>query len=133
MTDADGQRWVSLQEAARHLGKSTDAVRSLLRRDKLPKQRGNDGSWLVGIRDDQSADGQATADDRQETVKLQELVSELREEVAELRQALVKAEAERETAQQVAAERVALREDRIAELRQEVERLRRPWWRRVWS
>jgi hypothetical protein len=57
MTNDDGLSWLPLLEAAMRLGKSTDAVRSLIRRDRVPTRKGNDGRLLVGV---PTVDGQAT-------------------------------------------------------------------------
>ena len=39
--------WVTLSEAASRTGRHIDAVRSLVRRRKLPARKGNNGAWLV--------------------------------------------------------------------------------------
>jgi hypothetical protein len=72
-TADDDLIWLPLPEAAARLGKSTGAVRSMVRRDKLVTRKGNDGGVLVGV-SPTVGDGHATAGDQatngQATVEL---------------------------------------------------------------
>src|SRR3954451_8521950 len=54
-TVSNGNAFVTVQEAARRMGRSVDAVRSALRRGTLLGFKGNDGEWRVHL----------PADDRQ--------------------------------------------------------------------
>ena len=144
-----------LLEAAMRIGKSTDALRSMTRRDKLPTRKGNDGRLLIGVPPvhGQLADGLMTvadqSGDRRATAELRLTLEELREELFEARVALARAEEKRdaaernaekarETAQkiadaQVAAARadVAARDHLITELKALLAITRKPWWRRL--
>jgi predicted nucleic acid-binding Zn-ribbon protein len=138
MTDDDELSWLPLLEAAMRLGKSTDAVRSMIRRDRLLTRKGNDGRLLVGVPPvkgqaangltavgDQANDGQATA------AQLRWAVEELREELMETREQLAGTKAALEAA-------VAVRKAEVGALRELADRLtaeladaRRPWWRKL--
>jgi hypothetical protein len=39
--------WITLSEAAERTGRHIDALRSLVRRKRLPARKGNGGQWLV--------------------------------------------------------------------------------------
>jgi hypothetical protein len=144
MTEDDGLSWLPLLEAAARLGKSTDAVRSLVRRDRLPSRKGNDGGRLIGVPPvaGRPADGQATATDQASDghlmVELWSTIEELRDELMETREQLASARAALEAAQGVAAARVdAVKAEAVAlrelcdRLTAELEDARRPWWRRL--
>jgi hypothetical protein len=140
MTDDGELSWLPLLEAAMRLGKSTDAVRSMIRRDRLLTRKGNDGRLLVGVPPvkgqaangltavgDQANDGQATA------AQLRWAVEELREELMETREQLAGTKAALDAA-------VAVRKAEVGALRELADRLtaelaetRRPWWRRWFS
>jgi hypothetical protein len=136
--DGGGPSWLPLLEAAMRLGKSTDAVRSMIRRDRLPIRKGNDGRLLVGVPTvkGRSADGLTAvggqADDGQTTAaQLRWTVEELREELMEAREQLAGTKAALEAA-------VAVRKAEVGALRELADRLtaeladaRRPWWRRL--
>ena len=137
MTVDDGLSWLPLLEAAMRLGKSTDATRSMIRRDRLPTRKGNDGRLLVGV---PPADGQATdglptviaqSADGQTTADLRWALEEVREELMEVREQLAGTKASLEAAETIRkAETGALRElaDRLTA---ELAEARRPWWRRL--
>jgi hypothetical protein len=138
MADDDGLVWLPLPEAATRLGKSTDAVRSLVRRNKLRTQTGNDGRPRVAVpAGDSQAPVEGRLDDGQTT-------AELTNELMELRERLGRAEERADAAERVAAAKIdaaqadvrAVREQldrelaRVARLEEELRELRRPWWRR---
>src|SRR3954464_10661968 len=82
MTDDDGLVWLSMPEAAVRLGRSTDAVRSLVRRNKLRTQAGNDGRPRVAVPvGDNQPPGAARSEDGQTTADLTAEVMELRERI----------------------------------------------------
>jgi hypothetical protein len=119
------------------LGKSTDAVRSLIRRDRVPTRKGNDGRLLVGVPtvDGQATDGLSTVIDQladsRATAELRFTVEALREELMEAREQLAGTKASLEAAVAIRkAETGALRElcDRLTA---ELLEVRRPWWRRL--
>jgi hypothetical protein len=150
-TAGDDLVWLPLPEAAVRLGKSTDAVRSMLRRGKLASRKGNDGGVLVGV-PPAFGDGQATVEDQsldgRATAELRATADELKAEVLELRERLARAEGEAAKAREVAeakieaARAVAVadvataraegeaKEQVIAELRAMLAEARKPWWRR---
>jgi hypothetical protein len=109
MAGDDGLTWLPLQEAATRLGKSSDAVRSLVRRDCLTARKGNNGGLLVAVPTDldQSGNGHATAADRQGdgqlTAGLRDTIAELQAEVLEARVPQARAEAERDGLRATAA------------------------------
>ena len=130
---------VTVQEAARRLGRSVDAIRSSLRRGMLSGHKGNDGEWRVYL----------PPDDRQDDVEPSAaaiLQQELDRTRAELQQAHDSAEAWRRQAEdgKVTAAELRTRAEllqqaldrelaRSAELADELRDLRRPWWRRLLS
>jgi hypothetical protein len=155
MTNTDELSWLPLLEAGMRLGKSTDAVRSMIRRDKLATRKGNDGRLLIGVPpvEGQAGDGQATvidpSGDGHTTAELLLTLEELREELFEARVALARAEEKRdaaernakaaqETAQRIAEAQVAAakadaaaRDHLITELKTLLAVAQRPWWRRL--
>ena len=50
-TEADDAAapWITLSEAAVRTGRHVDALRSLVRRKRLPARKGNGGQWLVQL------------------------------------------------------------------------------------
>jgi hypothetical protein len=155
MTNTDELSWLPLLEAGMRLGKSTDAVRSMIRRDKLATRKGNDGRLLIGVPpvEGQAGDGLATvidpSGDGHTTAELRLTLEELREELFEARVALARAEEKRdaaernakdaqETAQRIAEAQVAAakadaaaRDHLITELKTLLAVAQRPWWRRL--
>jgi hypothetical protein len=140
--------WLTLAEAAERTGRHIDALRTMARRGKLERRKGNSGQWLVRLPTDglpRSDGGGDLAIDQ----GLAEVVAELREEVTELRVALAKSEAGHEAmlaqvkaegearAARAEAERDTAREallaerERVVKLDRQLEELRRPWWRRL--
>jgi hypothetical protein len=127
-----------LVEAAVKLGKSTEAVRSLIRRGRLKAMRGNSGTLLVEVPPDlvRSDDRSNVNDDRMADVMFE--LDHWREaaHLAEVAQA--RAEAERDAARATAAAETAAKDQVIGELRAmlgemraELAEARRPWWRRL--
>jgi hypothetical protein len=154
-SDAGGKPWLTLSEAAARSGRHIGALRSLVRRGRLPARKGNGGQWLVQLPDEpmaepDAASGSATGS----AIGLADgyAMAELTAEVAELREQLARAEVEREAARAVATAEiaaaktsaaaevkaaretalaeVAAKDQVIAELRAMLAEARRPWWRR---
>jgi chromosome segregation ATPase len=128
-----------LAEAAQRLGRSREAVRSLIRRGRLATVRGNDGKVLVAVPTElaEAADRSRPEDD----------LADLRERAheAELAQAEAEAElkvrleqldalkAELATRQEQLVElkgELAAARAEVAQLKVELAEARRPWWRR---
>jgi hypothetical protein len=128
-----------LVEAAVRLGKTTEAVRSMVRRGRLSAVKGNDGRLLVAVppeldraavvADDRSKPGARPADEQ-----LARLLAERDEALLEadhlremLRDALVARAEARARREAEAAAKDAL----IEELKAMLAEARRPWWRRL--
>jgi hypothetical protein len=143
--DTDGTATVA--EAARLLGKSTDAIRSALRRGTMEGYRDNQGEWRIpwaSLPEDGHAADSDSADalellrqeldrTRAELEQAQRQASDRQATVAELRErvAWLKGEAAGHNAM------VTTLRDALADLAQrldlataELRELRRPWWRR---
>jgi hypothetical protein len=96
--DAGGDApWLTLAEAAERSGRHIDAIRTMARRGKLERRKGNAGQWLVKLPPDAlltapDRGGDAASDTRADA-GLAEVVAELKEEVTELRVALARSEA----------------------------------------
>ena len=92
----DDAPWLTLAEAAARSGRHIDALRTMARRGKLERRKGNAGQWLVRLPaegltgPDRDSD---PASDAGGDAGLAEVVAELREEVTELRVALARSEA----------------------------------------
>ena len=113
--DAAGRPWLTLSQAAAQSGRHIGALRSMVRRERIPARKGNRGQWLVQLPDELAADpdvaiGPATDD----------AMAELLAEVAELRERLGHATGQLLTKDEV-----------IAELRAQLAWHRLPWWRRL--
>jgi hypothetical protein len=126
--------WVTLSEAASQTGRHVDAIRSLVRRRRLPARKGNGGQWLVQIPASEAQPdlGHDTAGDTS--------TAELLSEVTELREALAEARAEAKAARDIAEARVdAARAEAIAvreladRLTAELKEARKSWWRRMFG
>jgi hypothetical protein len=123
-----------LVEAAVVLGKTTEAVRSMVRRGRLSAVRGNDGRLLVAVppelarSDDRSGpDGQPVDD------QLARLLAERDEallEADQLREQLRDAQVARAEARARREAETAAKNELIAELKAMLAEARRPWWRR---
>jgi hypothetical protein len=123
---------MTLSEAADQTGRHIDALRSLVRRKRLPARKGNGGQWLVQIPTDpltQSDKVGALGRD----LGSDEVVAGLMAEVTELREALARAEAEAQAARDTAGARVAVvraevtaKDELIAELKAMLAEARRP-------
>jgi hypothetical protein len=129
----DAAPWMTLSEAAGRTGRHIDALRSLVRRKRLPAKKGNAGQWLVQIPTDP-----LTLPDKVSDLGTDEVVAGLMAEVTELREALARAEAEAQTARDTAGARVAAvraeveaKDQVIADLREQLTWHRLPWWRRL--
>jgi len=137
--ESDGRVWLPLAEAAARLGRSSDAVRSMIRRGKLSSRKSNDGGLLVGVPPVvvQADDGRKTdldqADNGRATAEMHDKMAALREANASLREALARAEAERDAARAIREAEAAALNTLVAELRAELARHRLPWWRRVFG
>jgi hypothetical protein len=131
--------WLTLAEASARTGRHIDALRTMVRRGKLERRKGNAGQWLVQLPPDGLARSDRS-DDLGTDHDLTEVVTELGEEVTELRVALARSEAGHDALlAQVRAEgdaRVAKAEaeasaqrELVMELRKLLDDARRPWWR----
>jgi hypothetical protein len=125
--------WLSLNEAARRLGTSVDALRSKARRGQVTTRRGTDRRLLVQV----PADLRLGSDEAEDGEAPRLSTDELHHEIGELRERLGRLEAERDAQQQIADARVreaqaeALAKDQvIADLREALAWHRRPWWSR---
>ena len=131
---------VSVQEAARRLGKSPDAVRSALRRKTLEGYRDNQGDWRIPV------DGLLPGGDHHETAS-GPAVDALRQELDRLHEELRQARDAAEAARRLSDDRqvtvadlrerlgrvegaVAGKDELIADLREQLAWHRRPWFRR---
>jgi hypothetical protein len=128
----DAAPWMTLSEAAERTGRHIDALRSLVRRKRLPAKKGNAGQWLVQLPAEP-----LTQPDKVSDLVGDEVVTGLLAEVTEPREALARAEAEAQTARDTAGTRVAAvraeveaKDALIAELKAMLAAARRPWWRR---
>ncbi len=128
-TETEQRPWLTLAEASRVTGQSPDALRALIRRDRLPARKGNAGQWLVQV-GDRILTGARPVGDQAAT----EEVSALRKELTEARLAAVRSEADAATARseatvlRAALDRECARADRYEA---ELARLRKPLWERV--
>ena len=122
--ETEQRPWLTLAEASRLTGQSPDALRALIRRDRLPARKGNAGQWLVQVLDRTLTSARPVGD--QEAV--------LREELTEARLAAARSEAEATAARSEATvlratlDRECARADRYEA---ELARLRKPLWERV--
>jgi hypothetical protein len=48
--DAAGRLWLTLSQAAAQSGRHIGALRSLVRRERIPARKSNRGQWLVQLR-----------------------------------------------------------------------------------
>jgi hypothetical protein len=115
-------RWLPVDEAAKTLGISPDAVRKRMRRGKLETGKGNDGLLRVRIPSDAVQDTGGTVPDTSKPVLdiLEQDRTELealRAQVLALTERAAKAEGE-----------LAATNRLVDQLRRELERCRRPWW-----
>jgi hypothetical protein len=124
--------WISLSEAAERTGRHIDALRSLVRRKRIPARKGNGGQWLVQLPAEP-----LTQTDKVTDLGNDEVVAGLMAEMTELREALARAEAKAQAARDIAGARVAAvraevdaKDQVITELKAMLAEARRPWWRR---
>jgi hypothetical protein len=149
--DAGDKPWLTLSEAADKSGRHIGALRSLVRRGRLPARKGNGSQWLVQLPDESMVEPNAAGGSAMGLADGY-AIAELTAEVAELRQHLARAEVEREAARAVAAAEiaaaktsaaaevkaareaavaeVAAKDQVITELKAMLAEVRRPWWRR---
>jgi hypothetical protein len=126
LSDAGDRPWLTLSEAAERSGRHIGALRSLVRRKRIPARKGNAGAWLVQLPDRPQDDlgyARRTAIDHlglTSSPAPEDPVAELLAEVAELRDQLGRARGRLE-----GQERLILR------LETELALARRPWWRRL--
>src|SRR4051794_24321001 len=106
----EAEPWVTLSEAASRTGRHIDAVRSLVRRRKLPARKNNSGQWLVqlpaGMAELTETSTSLTASASAHDTTGDTATGELLAEVTELREALAEAKAEAKAARDVAEARV---------------------------
>lgn len=150
--------WVTITEAANRTGRHIDAVRAAVRRGRLEARKNNAGQWLVRMpkagdsslsqaasvfalgKDSAIAEPAPGSDSGMADSAVRDALDRLEalhRELADARVAFAQALAERDAARAVAiadiatAEaKVSAREEIIGELRAELERARRPFWRR---
>ena len=132
----DAAPWMTLSDAAERTGRHIDALRSLVRRKRLPARKGNGGQWLVQLPAELSTQHDKV-NDLGTGLGSDEVITGLMAEVTELREALARAEAEAQAARDTAGYRVAAvraeveaKDALIAELKAMLAEARRPWWRR---
>ena len=140
-TVGGGNAPVTVQEAARRLGRSVDAVRSALRRGTLVGFKGNDGEWHVHL----PADDRQLGDEPDLATVLRQEADRLRDELQQARDGI---EAWRRQAEdgrvtvaelrtraellQAALDREVARADGLAAQLHVVVVLHRPsWWERA--
>jgi chromosome segregation ATPase len=101
-------RGVDVQDAARILGLSTDAVRAKLRRGTLEGYRDNRGNWRVILPDRMrpDTDSQPTVEPQDADRTRQDVEDALRDHLADIQNQLER------TQQELAAERQQARQDR---------------------
>src|SRR4051794_31079694 len=135
----EAEPWVTLSEAASRTGRHVDAVRSLVRRRKMPARKNNAGQWMVQVPAGMAeVAASMTQYDRGHDAATDPATGELLAEVTELREALAEAKAETKAARDIADARVDAVKAEAAALRELADRLtaelfelRRPWWRRL--
>jgi hypothetical protein len=141
-----------LLEAAQRMGKSTEAVRALIRRGRIEAVRGNDGRLLVAVPSELvPSDDRSSPNDRPDSDQLARVLAEREEALAEADQLRERAhEAELAAASAKAELKVrleqldglkaelAVRREQLdalsaeaATIRAELAEARRPWWRRL--
>lgn len=114
---------VSVGEAAERLGRSVDAVRSLVRRGRLAARRGNNGQLLVTLPPDATVEtpvADEASDSRDDALAvMRDEAEHWRREAEEARVRAARAEGE-----------VAAQRELVGELKRLLEETRRPFWRR---
>jgi hypothetical protein len=120
---------IGVAEAAKRLGKTVDAVRSLARRGKLKARRGNDGKLLIMLAPGDEAatvaDEMADGHDEARAV-LRDQLEDMRDQIEHWR----RSSEEARVAQARAEERAEAQRELVAELHKLLDDARRPWWRR---
>jgi hypothetical protein len=132
---ADSNTWLTLGEAVAATGWKPERIRSLARRGTILRKRGNGRDWLYQVTPEVVAARAATRTSTtaglsagtDESARWQAVATELQEEVAELWIGLERAAGN----DRVAAAEIAARDRTIADLREQVAWLRRPWWQRM--
>ena len=117
MTNADDvtdRPWLTLSQAAAQSGRHIGALRSMVRRERIPARKGNRNQWLVQLPAELLAEPDAAAGSPDG-----DTVAELLAEVAELRERLGHATGQLSTKAEV-----------IAALEQQLTWHRQPFWRR---
>jgi hypothetical protein len=126
---AADQPWLSLSEAATRSGRHVGALRSLARRGRIPARKGNGGQWLVQLPQEALVEP-ALATGSSTALASDDAMTELMAEVVELRERLAKAEANAQSARDLATGQVAARNEIIAALCEQLAWPRRSRWRR---
>ena len=111
---------MTVSEAASRSGRHVDAIRSLVRRRRLPARKNNSGQWLVQL---PAEDQPGAARDRATDAAGDAGIGELLAEVTELREALAEARAEAKAAHDIAEARVDAAKARAAAVRELADRL----------
>jgi chromosome segregation ATPase len=159
MDDDQTPIWLPLGEASQRLDTTVDALRKQIRRGRLQSRKGNDGRLLVLVTGGRTLaghvqdNGQTLAshvrDDGRTVASLLDRLDQTRLDLEQARLALVRAEADRDHARELAAAERAHLERAIEELRRQLEHerargerleaelqqlneeARRPWWRKL--
>src|SRR3954468_12048952 len=129
---ADEAPWRRLSEAPRLSGLDREALRSRARRSLLPSRKNNRGELLVQVPSELLTEVDRDGDypSNTEIAGMRVALADLTAEVTELQTALARSEAQRDAAESVALAQVEAKAQVVAELREQVAWLRRPWWRR---
>jgi hypothetical protein len=116
-SESAGESWLTLHQASAQSGRHIGALRSLVRRSRIPARKSNRGQWLVQLPDwllarpaQQPARSPANAPN----------VTDLLAEIADLREQVG-----------MATGQLAAKDEVIALLREDLVWHRLPWWRRV--
>jgi hypothetical protein len=125
---ADEPPAVSVAEAAKRLGKTVDAVRSLARRGRLKARRGNDGKLLIMLAPgDEAAAADEMGDGHDEAMAvIRDQLEDTRDQLEHWRQSAEEAR----VAQARAEERAEAQRELVGELHKLLDDARRPWWRK---
>jgi hypothetical protein len=119
---------IGVAEAAKRLGKTVDAVRSLARRGKLKARRGNDGKLLIMLApsDEAATVADEIADGHDEALAvLRDQLEDTRDQLEHWRRSAEEAR----VAQARAEERADAQRELVTELHKLLAEARRPWWR----
>jgi DNA repair exonuclease SbcCD ATPase subunit len=152
MDEDETPAWLPLGEASQRLDTTVDALRKQIRRGRLQSRKGNDGRLLVLVTGGQTPashvqDSGRTVtshgeDEGRTVASLLDRLDRTRLDLEQARLALVRAEADRDHARELAAAERAYLERAAEDLRRQLqheqaradrleERLALPWWKRL--